>query len=129
MTEDSNIIDASRIQPNAEDQKHLTSHMVLKSIAYVLIMFGVGVAYYASTYTVYKSINLNAIIISSIVFICSCLSLSLILEGFRFYWRANKARKEGVRKIFDPFWFQVLEGGFGIWIIVIVILFGIRIIF
>lgn len=63
--------------------------------------------------------------ITGVTYSVMALLMSTILEIFRYFIRQRRERKAEIKTRYDPFWFQVLEGGFAIWLLMMgVIIFG-----
>jgi len=66
-------------------------------------------------------------LLSAISLIMISMVISTFLEVIRFFIRRMKEKRTNVKIKQDPLWFKIYEGGFSIWILVI-ILFGINLI-
>jgi len=116
MTPQKEILDSDLNKSNLSGQEELTSKIYLRSVIYFNIMAIGGCAYYWGL-PQYSHVSIYALLCGSIIFIFQGLVISLILEVFRFFRRKHKFKKRGIKLNVDPFWFQVVEGGFGIWIL------------
>lgn len=110
------ILDEDYTQSAEIIQKALTPKIGLRSVIYFTIMVIGGFPYYWTMLDDPQSYSYPILFIGTLIIIAMCCFLSFILELFRLLSRKRKARKTGKKIIQDPFWFQVLEGGFGIWI-------------
>lgn len=122
MEENDQILD-DEFHPHKEPGKEeLTSNVNTRALIYLVIMIIPGFLYHYIGLSNDQGNNLLIILLSvSVVFPLQCIFLSFILEIFRYFMRKRKFRKTGIKVYYDPFWFQVLEGGFGIWILLSVL--------
>ena len=117
---DTDIIDNEIIKR----ETYVTSNKVFQAIAYcaIMILGGSGFIFYRFGFVDLDSVNIKIALSDSAVYIVQALVLSFILEIFRFFLRKRKSRRTGIISKNDPFWFQVIEGAFALWIILIIIL-------
>ena len=93
--------------------KALTQNIRTRVILYFVIMLAGG--------SILLGLRFFAPYLFVFSFLMSLLAilLSLVLEAIRYSFRKRRERKSGIKEIRDPFWFEVLEGGFSIWILMI----------
>lgn len=92
-----------------------TKNIKQRSWIYLLIMIIGGSIYIY--FAILKMFIPYLLIITSFGYILTAIVISIILESFRHLMRKRKERKAVVKSKYDPFWYQVLEGGFAIWIL------------
>jgi hypothetical protein len=114
MDQEKEILDDDFNKPDEIGEGQLTSNINIRAVVYFIVMIFTGSAY--CWHTLPKQAE-EKFFFSAFVFILQCVFLSLILEIFRFYIRKRKFKKTGIKINYDPFWFQVIEGGFAIWIL------------
>jgi len=110
------ILDEEFTNQGKESSIKLSENRVRKTVLYFAIMLAGGFAY--------QYYQLGGIFISVWWMLSQELStifwamfISLVLEGFR-YWIHRRKEKKAKKSIpRDPFWFQIIEGGFAIWIL------------
>jgi len=96
--------------------KNLTRNIPTRVIIYLAIMMvGGSIVLGFKIFMPYLIVFAFAITVQAII-------LSLVLETIRYFFRKRKEEKTGVREIRDPFWFEVLEGGFSIWLLIMFLL-------
>ena len=120
MENSSEIIDKDFVAT----EPRITTNTRFRAIIYLVIMLAVGVGfiYYKYKFRTLDPDYFKAAFSDSSIFIFQALILSLILETFRCFFRKRKFKKTGIISKADPFWFQVIEGAFALWIVLIVIL-------
>ncbi|MBR9920016.1 MAG: hypothetical protein GYB31_04195 [Bacteroidetes bacterium] len=87
--------------------------LVKKSVVYFVVMGIAG----SLLHTLQTGINFPYSFAGAIGFIGVCMFLSVLLELVRSFFRKRKEKKTEEVKAVDPFWFQVVEGGFALWIL------------
>ena len=96
-------------------EKELTQNIRARVVIYLAIMMiGGSVILGLKMYMPYLMAIALAIMLQAIF-------LSLVLETIRYFFRKRKERKTRIKKIRDPFWFEVLEGGFSIWLLIMIL--------
>lgn len=98
------------------EQKDLSTQMYTKAALYIGIMVLGEIIFYfllgRSIFPIYLTVGLS---------ICYALSLSLILEFIRYGLHKWKEKRKDIIIKRDPFWFQVVEGAFSIWLLFLVV--------
>jgi len=86
----------------------------------IMLIVGCGMAFiefketlFPTGFSFYFGVAISVILIS--------LFISFILEFFRFLIRKFKSKKSETVTLTDPFWFQIIEGAFAIWILLTVL--------
>ncbi len=100
----------SKEQPR---QLKLTANLVLKSCLYLLLMSlgQLGFEYWLTrTLSVY---SIRPVLYDLLLPI----AVSFMLEACRWLLHYHRQQKTGITIPRDPYWFQVLEGGFAIWLL------------
>jgi len=95
-----------------------TKNLSKRTIIYLIIMLlGSYIIFYLEyrnsliplSFFYYKEMTITRIVV--------CFILSFILESFRFSVRKLKSKNSDILTLVDPFWFQIIEGAFAIWIL------------
>jgi len=123
MKNEPQILDDSNLKTIKIDSENLTKNLAARVVIYTLIMLIASSFFYATQLPHSDIKEILFVIATSFILIIMCLFVSVILEGVRYYLRQRKTRKTGIRKTVDPFWFQVIEGAFGLWILLFVLVF------
>ena len=112
------ILDEDQIKDSKEIIDKRTQNLTARTLIYLIIMLlgSYAVFYFKFKDTLipvslyyYKEMTLYRII--------GCFILSFVLEFFRFLVRKFKRKKPDMIILIDPFWFQIIEGAFAIWIL------------
>lgn len=82
----------------------------------IMLIIGYGIAFFEYRNTLLDT-NFSFYFTLSTTVIFLCTVVSFILESFWFLVRKFKNKKSGVITLIDPFWFQIIEGTFAIWIL------------
>jgi len=123
MDEKNEILDHSNLSETST--KKLSRNPIRRGTLYLVTMFLGGVFYISFDdygQTLPRQERVIYIFIHSLKMMIGSISLSLVLEFFRLILRKWKEKKTGEKEIRDPFWFEVLEGGMGIWVLVMFVL-------
>lgn len=111
------ILDEDQINNSKEVIDKRTNNLGKKTLIYGIIMLlgTLGLMYfkYRNTllnfdFTFYPTMVIGIIIL--------CITVSFVLEFFRFVVRKLKRKNPDKLTLLDPFWFQIMEGAFAIWI-------------
>jgi len=105
-----------------ENLNKKTQSIVLKTIIYFIIMLSFD---FVLVYFKYNKISVEPDLLlyttTVIIGIGTCIVISSILELFRFTRRKRKKKQLDTAILTDPFWFQVIEGAFALWILFTVV--------
>jgi len=121
MDKRNEILDRPNLSQTSTD--NLSRNPIRRSILYLVTMFLGGVFYYSFEdygQTLPRQERVIYLFIHSLKLMILSISLSLVLEIFRLILRKWKEKKTGEKEIRDPIWFEVLEGGMGIWVLFII---------
>lgn len=103
-------------------EQPLTRDPIKKTLIYTVVMLCGGMLVYAY---LYRTTELLFLLFCALGLMIICAFISLILEAIRLFMRKRKERRTGIKVLSDPFWFEVLEGSFSIWILLtVVVLLG-----
>ena len=100
--------------------ERLSRKPLRRSTLYLVTMFLGGMFYYSFDdygQTLPRVERATYILIHALKTMALSIALSLVLELFRLILRKWKEKKTGEKERRDPIWFEVLEGGMGIWIL------------
>ncbi|MGK0363673.1 MAG: hypothetical protein ACI85O_000726 [Saprospiraceae bacterium] len=116
------ILDDDQLNDGKEVIDKRTHQKILKALIYfsIMLIISFGLIYSQLRDTPLNQ-GLTEFIILAIGIIIVFIIVSFILEFFRFLIRKFKSKKSDVITLVDPFWFQIIEGAFAIWILFTVI--------
>lgn len=116
------ILDEDQINNGKEVINKRTKKPLRTSIFYLvsMLMISRGHLYFEYLKPLFNP-PFSFYINSAIQEIILCFVVSSILEFFRFLVRKLKKKDHTIIKLIDPFWFQITEGAFAIWIIMTVV--------
>ena len=110
------ILDDDFRKENLEDSPTLSTHLKTKTAVYFLVMLAGNFAY--------DFYQLGGIFLSiwwmlgqAFEQIFGLIFISLVLEIVRYFFHKRKEKKAGRTLLRDPFWFQIMEGAFAIWLL------------
>lgn len=112
------ILDDEQLNNGKEIIDKRTKNLTKNTVTYLIITaIGSLAIFYFEFKDTLLPLNFSSYKEMTIYRIIGCLLLSLILESFRFLRRKFKNKESNALTLIDPFWFQVIEGAFAIWIL------------
>lgn len=112
------ILDEDEVNNRKKAIDKRTKKPIQRAAIYSAIMIIVGYGFMCFEYqdtllntdfSFYMTLNLSAIFF--------CFVISFILESFWFLIRKFRRKKADIITLVDPFWFQIIESAFSIWIL------------
>jgi len=122
MDNKNEILDHPNLSQTSAEK--LNRNPLRRSVLYLVSMFLGGVFFYSFEdygQTLPRQERVIYIFIHSLKIMIWSISLSLVLEIFRLILRKWKEKKMREKEIRDPLWFEVLEGGMGIWVLFMIV--------
>jgi len=113
------ILDNEQTQ-NKEDKEKLTSNIYTKGMIYLLIMAAGNLIYLKITGGL--KATLSNFLLGTLELLILFTIIGFLITIVRFYWRKRKERLMKQKPLHDPFWYQMLENSFSIWLIIMAVI-------
>ena len=112
------ILDDEQFNNGREVIDKRTEMPIQKATIYSAIMIIVGYGLICFEYRdTLLNTNFSFYMTLSFSVIFFCFVISFILESFWFLFRKFKRKKDNIITLLNPFWFQIIESTFSIWIL------------
>lgn len=114
-------IDKDFVKNQSKDKSNLTQNIELRAVIYFLVMLIGGVIYLLIFSK--PSPSIFASLLHTFFTIVVSLFVALAIVLVRIFIRQRKNKKKGLLIEYDPFWFEIIENGFSLWILVMLLNF------